>query len=179
MIEGIFQSFRGDDKENCPPWSFSCDAEGDAVLEVNEIVCPLDLDPDRFDYSSNIGLADDIIYDSDSSTYLEGIRTKIYDGLGALVDQQVTIDTSSTNVTLRVLMYSEQDAMDAADWLSLNTTEDLPDEVDSKRCRLNDEALQINLNEVYGDITPSPTDSCCQIKIIFALFFICIISLLL
>ena len=161
MVEGIFQEFRGNatQKENCPPWQFSCNAEGEAILDVYEIVCPLELDDDQ----------------NDDESVLE-LKEEIEKGVRALTDNQVIIDT--TDNILTVLMYSEGDAIVAVEWLALNSSADTSPEIVSVECTLNDEIVEANLNDIYGDFTPAPTDGCHNRNPWFLVMISCIIAFL-
>ena len=176
MVEAIFLGFRTGHKEKCPPWSFSCNDNGDAILDTYEIVCPLELDQERVKESSrSYAVGDSVDIDIDENEYLQDIISKVHDGVEALTPEQVYIDdVENTNSTITVIMYSEEDARNAADWLSLNTTDDLPPEIKKEGCTLNDEIIQENLNEIFGDVTPAPTDNCTQKNIMFMMLYVCI-----
>ena len=143
MVEGIFQTFRANARENCPKYMFSCNAKGEAQLDLYEIICPL------------------IVYED---TDLDALKTDINAGVGSLEENQTIVYVESG--VIRVLMYSEEDAWNALDWLNLNTTDTTPDEIGSP-CTLEQNIW--NLVEEYGDYTaatPSPTDDCFRVNAI-------------
>ena len=127
MVEGIFQNFIGTEGVICPSWRFSCNAMGDALLDVYEIICPLDLT-------------------SGGLEYVQDLKSEVSVGVGAIIDSQVVINTNATTTTLIILMYSQDEVDNAMDWLLENVTDDLPPEIIIDGCRLNGELL----------VTPSP-----------------------
>eukprot|EP00485_Elphidium_margaritaceum_P004868 CAMPEP_0202688232 /NCGR_PEP_ID=MMETSP1385-20130828/3768_1 /ASSEMBLY_ACC=CAM_ASM_000861 /TAXON_ID=933848 /ORGANISM="Elphidium margaritaceum" /LENGTH=383 /DNA_ID=CAMNT_0049343155 /DNA_START=33 /DNA_END=1184 /DNA_ORIENTATION=+ len=148
LVEQTFRASRVH-KEDCPPWQFSCNAEGEAILDVYEIRCPLDVDEDSSD--------------------LTALREDVYDLVGAKWQWQAQI---SIDDDLLVFMYSEEDMMNAVNSLVLNTSENVPIEVITEECTLNDEILQ-NLNEVHGDYTTTKADdSAHQIMFISSTLFV-------
>eukprot|EP00483_Globobulimina_turgida_P006548 UN06558 len=154
MIEGIFASWRSEGTEDCPAWIFSCNDQGEAELEVYEILCPLD-----------------IFVDTD----LNQLISEVNAGVSSLTTDQVEIFGDY----IRVLMYSEDEAMSAIDWLSLNETDTTPDEIVGAGCDMT--PTKWNLNEIYGDYianTPAPTDGATVINCNFIISMMSVVIIL-
>ncbi len=129
-MEAIFARFRGIHREECPEWQFSCNAEGESLLRVFEIVCPLEMDED----------SDEVL-----------LKELVDEGVESLTGDQVEI----FGEYIRVLMYSEEEAWAALDWLGLNGSDSAPEEI-GWPCSMNE--TMWNLNELYGDYVPPGGD---------------------
>lgn len=136
IVESIFAKFRGKNQEDCPEWQFSCNSKGESLLNVFEIRCPLELEEDS-DW--------------------ESLKDAVDDGVESMTSDQVEI----FGEYIRVLMYSEEEAMEAFEWMSSNDSDGAPEEIGSP-CTMNETIW--NLNEIYGDYVASEdeesTDNC-------------------
>eukprot|EP01084_Bolivina_argentea_P156480 272725_1 len=85
-------------KGNCPALSFTCNNCGDALLEIEQILCPLH-----------------ILSNTDFNSLSDQIRV----GVSSVMDYQVEIDEESA--TLRVRMYTHNDTINALSYLKSKT----------------------------------------------------------
>eukprot|EP01084_Bolivina_argentea_P083357 150918_1 len=160
MIETVFSDFRGKRAEVCPEWTFSCNEEGEALLDVFEFVCPLN-----------------IAEDSD----LTQLVIDVDEALGDVSKAEDQIEIFGD--VIRVLMYSDDEAGAAIDYLGIdNSLRNTPDEIGDP-CVMTETVW--NLNELYGDYipptTPAPTDDAYRLVtssfIVYLSMFHCIICL--
>eukprot|EP01084_Bolivina_argentea_P232620 392020_1 len=93
IVESELQTF-GNWEENCPNYVFSCNADGDALLDLYEILCPLELE---------------------DNMNLNAIRLTIEQNVFAQSDEQVEMYEQWD--VIRILMYSESEAWYAMDYL--------------------------------------------------------------